>query len=260
MESNNLSKHIGCRIRQFRKLQGFTLQYMADKLNKSKATMSKYESGDITLDVETLYSIANLLQISINQLTDYRPEGQILLGDDGAEIVSSDETSSTFTPKPGESPFFRANQLYFYYYDGRYRRLKTGVINVHRKDPAAMSHGASVVITAGTPLGRLSEEYYLGTIDYSDMLLKLRFTNQNQSIEENLLYLFNPPENPSETALGILSGLSMPDQVPCAFKCIVSLAPQDTDLAGPLLPQLTFTKRELQRLQKLNVLMTEHMV
>ncbi len=269
---NELSRHIGCRIRQFRKMQGLTLQQMADQLKKSKATMSKYESGDIILDVETLSSIADLLQVGINQLTDFRPAEAILLGADADccsgdfynpedAVVSSDETSSSkpgVPKKPGQSSFFQADCLYFYYYDGRYRRLKSGIIRIHRTG-SAMCHPATVVISTGTPLGRQSEEFYTGTVSYSDMLLRIAFTNQHSSMEENLLYLFNPPEAEGETVLaeGLLSGISTSDQVPCAFKCVVSLSPQNTDLTGPLMQHLAFTRRELQRLQKLNMLLAD---
>ncbi len=244
---NELSRHIGRRIRQFRKLQGFTLQQMAEQLNKSKATMSKYETGDIILDVETLYDIANLLQVSLSQLTDYRPEAEILPGDDqdteARPEVSLNETSS---------PFFQADRLFFYYYDGRYRRIKEGTIRIMRNGtdfcPVTLS------VSTDTPMGRSSEEHYTGSAFYSDMLIRFDFSNQNQPLEKNQLSLFNPYE---DLGVGLLSGISTVDQVPFACKCLVSLTPQDTSLTGGLLPHLTFTRRELQRLQKLNMMLTD---
>lgn len=244
---NELSCHIGRRIRQFRKLQGFTLQQMADQLNKSKATMSKYETGDIILDVETLNDIAALLQVSLSQLTDYRPEAEILPGD-GQDTEARPEVS------PGEtfSPFFQADRLYFYYYDGRYRRIKEGTIRIMRK--GTESCPVTVSISTDTPMGRSSEEHYTGTAVYSDMLIRFDFTNQNQPLEKNQLSLFNPSDDLSE---GLLSGISTVDQVPFACKCLVSLTAKDTSLTGGLLPQLTFTRRELQRLQKLNMMLAD---
>lgn len=251
---NELSRHIGRRMRQFRKAQGLTLQQMANQLNKSKATMSKYETGDIVLDIETLSAAANLLQVSISQLTDYRPDAEILT--ENKKEVSLNETSEIH-PVKGQSPFFTADRLYFYYYDGRYRRLKEGTIRIHRPDRTKFSCTASAVISSGTPMGRSSEEYYTGEVFYSEMVIRFTFTNQHNSLEQNLLYLFNPPQEQDSLAEGLLSGLSAADQIPCAFKCMVSLTPQDMDLTGSLMRRLTFTKRELQLLQKRNMLLAD---
>ncbi|WP_437438807.1 helix-turn-helix domain-containing protein, partial [Enterocloster citroniae] len=51
---NKISLHIGDRIRMYRKARGLTLQQLADMIHKSRASVSKYENGEITLDVETL--------------------------------------------------------------------------------------------------------------------------------------------------------------------------------------------------------------
>ena len=39
--------YVGQRIQFFRKLKGFTQQQLADAIGKSKATVSKYEKGEI---------------------------------------------------------------------------------------------------------------------------------------------------------------------------------------------------------------------
>lgn len=48
---SELNKHIGKQIRMYRKVQGLTLQQLADLIHKSRASVSKYETGEITLDV-----------------------------------------------------------------------------------------------------------------------------------------------------------------------------------------------------------------
>ena len=76
-----------------------TLQDLADAIHKSRATICKYENGEISVDVETLYEISQVLQVSISQLTTYLPES-------GNEPVS--------IPGRGQkSPFFQAQRLYF---------------------------------------------------------------------------------------------------------------------------------------------------
>ena len=50
---NNFSKHIGQRIRMYRKLKGMTLEQLAFQIHKSRASLCKYENGQIILDVNT---------------------------------------------------------------------------------------------------------------------------------------------------------------------------------------------------------------
>ena len=53
-----VSLHVGSRIRLYRKAKKLTLLALSQKIHKSKATLSKYETGDITIDIETLFDIA----------------------------------------------------------------------------------------------------------------------------------------------------------------------------------------------------------
>ena len=47
------SYHVGQRIKKYRKSRGYTIEQFSAMINKSKATVSKYENGTITIDVET---------------------------------------------------------------------------------------------------------------------------------------------------------------------------------------------------------------
>ena len=64
----NLPLEIGNKIKFFRKKRGLTLVEFADILCKSKATVSKYENGQITIDIVTLYEIAEALGVHVEQL------------------------------------------------------------------------------------------------------------------------------------------------------------------------------------------------
>ena len=114
---NEINVYIGGQIRKYRKANSMTLQQLADVIHKSRATVCKYENGEISIDIATLYEISQALQVSFGQLTSYQP---------------------TLPPSPPptvgtlqRSPFFQAKRLYFYFYDGRYHRLKDGVIDIH---------------------------------------------------------------------------------------------------------------------------------
>lgn len=239
---HDINVHVGKQIRMYRKVQGLTLQQLADLIHKSRATMSKYETGEITLDVETLYDISQALHISMNQLTDY-------------QLLPEPEPAAV--PQTGnlKSPFFEANRLYFYFYDGRYKRLKDGIIDIYRSNEHPGDYKASLSINAVTPNGRSSVVYYTGNVLYSDMLIRFSFVNQCNTLEEDLLYIFNPLEIRDFTE-GLLCGISSADLMPCAFKCLVTLTPQKTD--DELQKRLLITKKELQRWQKLNMFIVDN--
>lgn len=238
---SEINQHIGSRIRSHRKACGMTLQQLADAIHKSRASVSKYETGEITLDIETLYDISAALEIDLNQLIDYRPPRPVLLPQ---AIISR-----------GTSPFFQADRLYFYFYDGRQNRLKDGVIHIHRSDDPSGLMDASLSISSVTPSGRSSEVFYTGKVLYSDMLIRFSFVNQYNTLEEDLLYIFNPLERRDFTE-GLLCGISSADLMPCAFKCVVTLSPHDHD--EELKQHLLISQKDLKRWQKLNMMVVDN--
>ena len=237
-----LNEHIGARIRSYRKQRNLTLQQLADRIHKSRASVSKYEIGEITLDVQTLYEISLALDVDVGQLMDYN-------------IAPPPPPTVPMHRGTMNSPFFEAKQLYFYFYDGRYKRLKDGVIHIHKtEDPSGMCD-AFLSIRSVSASGRSSEIRYTGKVVYSDMLIRFSFVNQYNSLEEDLLYIFNPLELRDFTE-GLLCGISSADLMPCAFKCLVTLNPQEPDDA--LKNSLLFTTKELKRWQKLNMLVVDN--
>lgn len=239
---NEISKHTGNRIRSFRKTQGMTLQQLADQIHKSRASVSKYENGEITIDIETLYDISEALHVELNQLIDYRPQ-------------KPNSSTTQIHNSIAKSPFFQADRLYFYFYDGRYNRLKDGVIDIHKTEDSSRQYKATLSISAVTPTGRSSEIYYSGKVLYSDMLIRFSFVNQFNTLEEDLLYIFNPLELRDYTE-GLLCGISSADLMPCAFKCLVTLTPQES--TEELKQHLLITQKELRRWQKLNMLIVDN--
>lgn len=241
---SKINQYIGKQIRMYRKIQGLTLQQLADAIHKSRATMSKYETGEITIDVETLYDISQALHINLNQLTDYQPEQNI--------PAPTTPAASTTLKK---SPFFEQNRLYFYFYDGRYKRLKDGIIDIYKSKEQPGEYNASLSINSVTPNGRSNAVYYVGKVVYSDMLIRFSFVNQYNTLEEDLLYIFNPLEMRDFTE-GLLCGISSADLMPCAFKCLVTLTPQEPN--EELRKQLLFSQKEIQRWKKLNMLIVDN--
>ena len=65
---SELGVRIGGNIRTYRRANRMTLSELAERINKSKATVGKYEQGAIALDMDTLYEIAAALRVSPFQL------------------------------------------------------------------------------------------------------------------------------------------------------------------------------------------------
>ena len=233
--------HVGQQVRKYRKAGKITLQQLADEIHKSRATVCKYENGEISVDIETLYEISQVLQVSMAQLTTYQAPEDRLVGN-ALELSN-------------KNPFFQAKKLYFYFYDGRYQRMKDGIIDIYDKQEDSGCYEATLSICTVSATGRSSEIFYTGKVLYSDMLIRFSFVNQYNPLEEDLLYIFNPLERRDFT-VGLLCGISSADLMPCAFKCLITLKPQE--LTEEFRQQLLFTKKDLKRWEQLNMLMVDN--
>ena len=65
---DNIPMLIGSRIRLYRQAKNISLSELSERIHKSKSTLSKYENGEISMDVETLFDVANALGIAPTQL------------------------------------------------------------------------------------------------------------------------------------------------------------------------------------------------
>ena len=62
----DLKKYIGNRIKLFRKSAGFTQDELAQKLNTTKQTISRYEKGERKANQDMLFSLCDILGVSID--------------------------------------------------------------------------------------------------------------------------------------------------------------------------------------------------
>ncbi|HEY4543455.1 MAG TPA: helix-turn-helix transcriptional regulator, partial [Tissierellaceae bacterium] len=106
------SEYVGKRIKGFRKMRNLTLSELGSLINKTESTISKYESGNIIVDLETLYDISDALKVPIDQLI-YIPNNQ---------INPNEEYIPTF--------FQDIDIIYSYYYDGRSDELIRCVMEI----------------------------------------------------------------------------------------------------------------------------------
>ncbi len=68
MDDEKLKKQIGMNIVSYRKRQGLTQAGLAEKLNYSDKAVSKWERGESAPDVVTLMQLAELFDVTVNDL------------------------------------------------------------------------------------------------------------------------------------------------------------------------------------------------
>lgn len=68
MDNSSFYITIGAKLRAFRKARKITLAQLARSLNKSVSTVSKYETGEIAIDIELLIDFCKQLDIDIHSL------------------------------------------------------------------------------------------------------------------------------------------------------------------------------------------------
>ena len=59
---------IGKKINQLRKLSGITQEQLAEKLNVSRQTISKWESGGTTPDLDSVIKVSKIFHVSLDDL------------------------------------------------------------------------------------------------------------------------------------------------------------------------------------------------
>lgn len=234
---SEIANHIGDRIRLYRKNKQLTLEQFAALLHKSKSTVSKYEHGDISIDIETLYEIADVLQISIRQLLD-RPEPH------------------AGTPLMPRGFFAKGCRLYVYYLNKNSSRIVVGVLEIAQEKPGFFSSVFYADIKDYDNLYQCRHLYY-GDIQYSDSFVNLVMQNQDNAAERIFMNIANTFGQGTVT-VGMLSGTSSKYMVPISLKIIVSqnMLPQDDNLRS----SLQFTREDFSTMRKAHCFSVDRLI
>lgn len=229
-----LNAYIGSRIRLYRQMKRYTLQDLAGMIHKSKATLSKYENGEITLDVMTLFELAQALEIRVQQLIDYVPES-------GKPAVQRDS-------------FFPQRELYLYFYDGRKKRIITSVLTINRD---LAGNTASLYYDLIEP-GRMEScrNLYFGAAEFYDTFTNFSFYSQSNRMEHVTLCAANPFDR-SGRVLGLLTGISRYPMLPVSIKCVLS--PQMLREEEDISQTLILSAKDLKLIKKLNMFAVEQL-
>jgi len=231
---SSFSYFVGQRIKKYRKSRGYTIEEFSAIINKSKATLSKYENGAITIDIETLYDISKALDVELKHFVDYQPP-----------IFHSES-------KLPQNTYFNQTLAYMYYYDGRIRQIVRSLLHFTQS-----SNNDATEVTLFTGVSSFDDpdrcqHLFVGEMKSYDTITHMVLTNQINAAEKMYICMLNPMQN-NVPAVGLVSGIgSTPFFAPIALKALISKVPLDeNDL---LLGSIKLDKDDYHLLRYYNML------
>ncbi len=199
-----ISEYVGKQIKKHRKRNGLTIEQFSQKINKSKATISKYENGAISIDIETLQEIADALEIEISMLVDY-------------------QSPNVKPAKLPENIYLNKPFAYMYYFDGRTRKIVKSLMKFYQKDDN--QNYLDVIVYNGLTSfddPEKCQHLFTGKVYPYDVITHFILTNQVNPSEKMYICMMNPMHANSQ-AVGIVSGLGTnPFFAPISIKTIIS--------------------------------------
>ena len=64
-----LSKFIGQKIRNFREQRGLSVEQLADKLDTTRATVTRYELGSRKANQDVLFKLAEIFNVNVDDFS-----------------------------------------------------------------------------------------------------------------------------------------------------------------------------------------------
>lgn len=232
---SNISEQIGGNIRLYRQTKSITLSEFAKMIHKSKSTISKYENGDISIDIETLFEVATALGISIDQL------------------LQLDLPPS----QPDYYPHVGHQKGYLYMFDGATNRIVRSLLKTTNECSDKVQHTTVFYNVPSFDQYDKCRSLYYGTINKQDFVTNYILQNQTNNIERLFMCFLNPLEC-SEKRFGLLSGLSSRTLLPVSAKCILSSVPLKED--EELMQSLLLTKEDLRLTKRFNMFVIDQLV
>lgn len=231
---NKINQEVGKKIKTFRKCKNLSVQQLADAIYKSKSTVSKYESGDIAIDLVTLYKIADVLNIQVEQLLYIEPRQHSSLIND---------IPSTF--------FKNSDRFYSYCYDGRNNKLVKSVVDILPQLETNRYKTMLYMNVKDFKNYQECENTYWGYTEHYDTLTTIVLKNQATPLENitiNILASFVE----SNKKWGLWSGVSFRPFMPIALKMLFSKIPLAEN--QELINELKISKEDIRIMKIYNML------
>ncbi len=230
---STLYDHVGSRIRFYRKLKNMTQDQLAAAIHKSESTLSKYESGQISIDIGALYDIASALGTDMSQFVDYA------VPKEAARL-------------PVSNPFSNSDALYMYYYDGRLKQVTKTLLTL-QNDQAQLNE---IPCRCYMHLASFAEPekakfFYTGTMNHFDLVSYAVLMDQSNPIDRLNLCILNAFHN--RETWGFMTAISYNPLTPFMVKFLLSSRQIPDARVTP--SALAFTKDELKMIKDLNMVL-----
>jgi transcriptional regulator with XRE-family HTH domain len=228
--AENLRDALGQVIRFYRKAQKISLDTLAEKILKSRATLCHYESGVSSMDIDTLALIAEGLNV----------EADVLIREANALLPAENASEELSKGAMGE--------YYLYFYDGRYKKLRKSLIRMARGDLSEIpAHLFYMLDDWEHP--ESCQVYYQGVAYRVAPCISYFFTNTGNAMER-MSFIARTPFGMNGIMGGLLTGISITSMEPICFKALHSerrLAENDA-----LIESLKTDKENLAMLKQCN--------
>lgn len=231
----DISQTLGKRIRYYRKQKHMSLQQLADTICKSVSTLSKYESGQIVLDIVTLYDIAHAFRLPVEQLLYHE------------EIYPPPTEKDGFIPA-----FFQdVSRLYLYFFDGRSHELVRGVCDIAEK-VAPQTYTANMYVNIDSyEYYQNCENTYHGVLKHFDALSTMELVNRDTDMDKYIIHIpASYLNSPTKWALDL--SISCRPIMPIAGKTLFAKDIQEE--TKEFIQALLFGKEDCKQLWSLNFL------
>jgi len=230
------SLEIGKSIRIYRNARQISLSQLAQAIHKTKSTMSKYENGEITIDVDTLSDIAAVLKVPPEQL-----------------FHAAAKTSSS--PESGD--ISRVSCQYLYIFDGRNGKILRSLLKTTHYRDEEIPSGATLFYNVPS-----FDEYekcrslYFGIAREHEFAISYSLQNQTNSIESLYICAFRSLDV-SGMHVGMMSGISSRPFLPISAKTIFSemILKEDDELVRAL----TLSREDLRLIKRSNMFMIDQL-
>ena len=230
---SRIDVEVGSKVRQLRQSRRMTQDELATAIHKSRATLSKYESGDISIDLNTLYDLSDAFGIHPEQLL-YTP------------VSEKSQIQREVTPA-----FFQGlTRFYCYYFDGRNGKLIRSAFDVFSRMDVNQYKIAMYMNFKDLAHYQQAENTYWGYMEHFDALTLIELTNQNNPMEKASMQILASFLD-ADTKWALWNGVSSRPLMPVATKMLFSkkMLPED----AALIRELKVSKEDIHRMKYYNM-------
>ena len=231
----NVDERVGQNIRKYRMAYNMTLKELAVLLHKSVSTVSKYEKGDISLDMSTFVELSRILKVS----------PLAIIGDETAK----EEEECRYAEK--------IEKLYMYSYDAIGKVIIKSVI----EQQVVEGNGNRYKVHLFKDVSEIREPgdcsgLYTGEYEKEGFIGTYMLHNQALKSEHIMISCVNNLVNPGQQ-LALVSGLSNYTMLPITFKAVIS--EKEIVNKEKLMNLLTFNKDDIKQMKQINYLTIQNM-